>query len=87
MLFDTRIVTSQGHTSNIEPSTVYVPPTHSNVVNPPSNSGQPSGASPVTIQSSGGYGYQIPIGNINHPPNPTGTPYPRNTFTPWGKPN
>ena len=37
MLFDTGIVTSQGKTSNIEPSTIYVPPIHSNVVNPPSS--------------------------------------------------
>ena len=29
----TRIVPSQGHTSNIEPSTVYVPPTHT-IVDP-----------------------------------------------------
>ena len=59
------------------------------MVNPPSSLGQPSGAEPVTIQSSRGYGYHIPIGNINHPPNPTGMPYagipyPSNTFTPWG---
>ena len=58
-LFDTRVVPSQGHTSNIETSTVFVPPTHTNVVNPPSSSGQPLGAQPVTIQSSSGYGYQI----------------------------
>ena len=46
-------------------------------------------------QTSLGYGYttnQIPIGNINYPPNPTGMPYaiityPSNTFTPWGQPN
>ena len=68
-LFGTGIVPSQGHTYNIEPSIVYVPPTHTNVVNPPSSSGHPLGAQPVTIQSSGGYGYQIPVGN--HPPNPT----------------
>ena len=73
MLSDTRIVPSQGKTSNIEPSTIYVPPTHSNVVNPPSSLGHPLGAQPVTVQSSGGYGYQIPVGN--HPPNPTGMPY------------
>jgi len=89
-LSGTEIVPSQGKTSNIEPSIVYVPPTHTNVVNPPSSSGQPLGAQPVTIQSSGGYGYQIPVGN--HPPNPTGMPYagipyPSNTFMPWGKPN
>ena len=47
-LSDTRIVTSQRYTSNIEPSIVYVPPTHSNVVNPPSSSGQPSEAQPIT---------------------------------------
>ena len=62
------------------------------MVNPPSSSGQPLGAQPVTIQSSGGNGYQIPVGSIDHPPNPTGMPYaripyPSNTFTPWGQPN
>ena len=92
MLSGTRIVPSQGWTYNIEPSIVYVPPTHTNVVNPPSSSGEPSGTQPITIQSSRGYGYQIPIGNINNPPNPigmpyAGIPYPSNTFTPWGKPN
>ena len=56
MLSGTGIVPSQGETSNIESSTVYVPPTHTNVVNSPSNSGQPLGAQPVTIQSSRGYG-------------------------------
>ena len=89
-LSETGIVPSQEQTSNIETSTVFVPPTHTNVVNPPSSSGQPLGAQPVTIQSSSGYGYQIPIGN--HPSNPTGMPYtripyPSNTFTPWGQPN
>ena len=57
MLSSTRIVPSQGHTSNIEKSTVYVPPTHTSVVNPPSSSAQPLGAQPTTIQSFGGYGY------------------------------
>ena len=60
------------------------------MVNPPSSSGQPLGAQPVTIHSSSGYGYQILVGN--HPSNPigmpyTGIPYPSNTFTPWGQPN
>ena len=76
---------SQEQTSNIETSIVFVPPTHTNVVDPPSSSGQPLGAQPMTIQSSSGYGYQIPIGN--HPSNPTGIPFPSSTFTPWGKPN
>ena len=66
-LSGTRIVPRQEQTSNIEPSIVYVPPTHTNVVNPPSSSGQPLGAQRITVQSSGGYGYQIPVGNINHP--------------------
>ena len=48
-LSDTRILPSQGQTSNIKSSTVFVPPTHTNVVNPPSSSGQPLGAQPVTI--------------------------------------
>ena len=39
MLSDTGVVPSQGQTSNIETSTVFVPPTHTNVVNPPSSSG------------------------------------------------
>ena len=86
-LSSTGIVPIQGKTSNIEPYIVYVPPTHTNVVNPASSSGHPLGAQPVTSQTSRGYGYQIPVGN--HPPNPTGMPYagipyPSNTFTPWG---
>ena len=86
----TTLAITQGNISNIEPSTVFVPPTHTNVVNPPSSSSHPSGAQPVTDQSSRGYGYQIPIGN--HPPNPTGMPYAgipysSNTFMAWGKPN
>ena len=90
MLYDLGVVPSQEQTSNIETSTVFVPPTHTNVVNPPSSSGQPLGVQLVTIQSSSGYGYQIPVGN--HPSNPTrmpyvGIPYPSNTFTPWGQPN
>ena len=48
-LSDTKVVPSKGQTSNIETSTVFVPPTHTNVVNPPSSSGQPSGAQPVLI--------------------------------------
>ena len=36
MLHVTRFVASHGHTSSIEQSIVYVPPTHTNVVNPPS---------------------------------------------------
>ena len=39
----TGVVASNGQTSSIEKSTVYVPPTHTNVVNPPSSSGQPLG--------------------------------------------
>ena len=81
------IVPSQEQKSNIEPSTVYVPPTHTNVVNPPSSSGQPLGAQPATIQSSRGYGYQIPVGSINYPPNSTGISFPSSTFMPSGKPN
>ena len=95
MLSITEIVPSQGQTSSIEKSTIYVPPTHTNVVNLPSSSGQPLGAQPITNQTSWGYGYttnQVPVGNINYPPNPTGMayagiPYPSNTFMPWGKPN
>ena len=39
----TGVVASNGHTSSTEKSTVYVPPTHTNVVNTPSSSGQPWG--------------------------------------------
>ena len=42
-LSSTGIVPSQGQTFGIEKSTVYIPPTHTNVVNPRSNSGQPWG--------------------------------------------
>ena len=52
MLSSTRIVSSQGQTSGIEQSTVYVPPTHTNVVTPPSSSGQPFRVQPVTNQTS-----------------------------------
>ena len=71
MLSVTGIVASHGQTSSIDKYIVYVPPTHMNVVNPPSSSGQPLGAQPITNQTSWGYGYttnQIPIGNVN--PNP-----------------
>ena len=47
-LSDIGIVPSQGKTSNIEPSIVFLPPTHTNVVNPPSSLGQTLGAQPVT---------------------------------------
>ena len=43
-LSGTGIVSSQGQTSGIEQSIVYVPPTHTNVVNPPSSLGHPLGA-------------------------------------------
>ena len=94
MLPITRIVASNGHTSSIEKSTVYVPPTHTNVVNTPSSSSHPLGAQPVSNKTSWGYGYlanQVPVGNINYQPTPTrmphvGIPYPSNTFTPWGQP-
>ena len=51
-LYSTRILPSQGNTSGIEKYIVYVPPTHTNVVNPPSSSGHPLGAQPVTNQTS-----------------------------------
>ena len=52
-------------------------------------------AQPAVNQPSWGYGYptnQIPVGNMNYQTTSTGMPYtgipnPRNTFTPWGKPN
>ena len=40
------IVASHEQTSSIEQSIVYVPPNHTNVVNPPFSSGQPLGAQP-----------------------------------------
>ena len=74
---------------------MVVPPTKTNMVNPPSTSGQPLGAQPVVNQPSWGYGYpgnQLPVGNMNYQLASIGTmypgiPYPGNTFTPWGKPN
>ena len=48
-LSDAEILPSQGKTYNIESSTIFVPPTHTNVVNPPSNSGQRLGAQPIII--------------------------------------
>ena len=53
-LTGTEIVSSQGQTYGIDKSTVYVPPTHTNVVNPPSSYGQPLGAQLVTNQTSWG---------------------------------
>ena len=47
MLSGTRIVPNQGQNSNIEQSTIYVPPTHTNMANPPSISGHLLGAQPV----------------------------------------
>ena len=41
MLSSTIIISSQGQTSGIDQSTFYVPPTNTNVVNPPSSLGQP----------------------------------------------
>ena len=74
---------------------MYVPPTHTNMVNPPSSLVQSSGVQHAVNQLSWGYGYptnQLPVVNINYQPTSTGTmysriPYPGNTFTPWGKPN
>ena len=71
---------------------VYVRPTNTNVVNPPSSSGQPSVAQPAVHQPSWGYGYpknQMHVGNMNYYPTPIGMyytriPYLGNTFTPWG---
>ena len=48
-LFGTEIVSSQGHTSGIEKSIVYVPPTHTNVVNLPYSLGHTFGAQPIRI--------------------------------------
>ena len=59
MLSVTGIVAIHGQTSNIEKSISYVPPTHMNLVNPPSSSGQPLGAQPVTNQTSWGYGVDV----------------------------
>ena len=74
---------------------MYVPPTHTNMVNPPFSSGQPLGVQPALNQPSWGYGYpenQLPVVNMNYQPTSTGNmyygiPYLGNTFTPWGKPN
>ena len=69
MLPVTGIVASHGQTSSIDKSTVYVPPTQTNVVNPPSSLSQPLGEQPVTNQTSCGYGYienKVPVENINY---------------------
>ena len=84
--------TSTRQTFAIGQPTMVVPPTHINMVNPPSSSGQPLGVKPAVNQPSWGYGYptnQLPLVNINYQPISTGTmysiiPYPGNTFTPWG---
>ena len=48
----TGIVPSHGQASSIEKSIVYVPPTHINLVNPPSSSSHRLGVQPVTNQTS-----------------------------------
>ena len=95
MLSTSGIVTNNRETSNVGQSTVYVPPTNTNVVNPPPSSGQTLVAQPIVHQPSWVYGYptnKIPIGNMNYQHTPIGIsytriPYPGNAFTPWGKPN
>ena len=47
MLSVSGVVTSTRKTSTTGKSVVYVPPTHTNMVNPPSSSGQPLGVKPV----------------------------------------
>ena len=55
------------------------PPTHTNMVNPPSSSDQPIEVHHVVNQPYWGYGYpgnQLPIENMNYQPKSTGTKYP-----------
>ena len=69
------IVTNNRQTSIVGQSTEYVPHTNTNVVNPPSSSGQPSMAQPAVHQPSWGYGYptnQMLVGNMNYQPTPIG---------------
>ena len=89
------VIPSVRQTPPVGQPTVIVPPTNTNMVNPPSSLGQLSGVQPAVNQSSWGYVYprnQPPVGSINYQPTSTwamylGIPYPGNMFTPWGKPN
>ena len=51
------VATSVKQTSATRQSIVFVPPTNTNTVNPPSSLGQPSGVQPAIDQISWGYGY------------------------------
>ena len=51
------IVTNNRKTSTVGKSTVYVPPTNTNMVSPPSSLVQPLVAQPVVNQPSWDYGY------------------------------
>ena len=65
------------------------------MVIPPSSTRQPLGIQPTINQPSWGYTYlgnQPHVSNVNYQLKYLGTvypiiPYPRNMFTPWGKPN
>ena len=89
MLPTNGVIMNNRKTSAAVKSTIYVPPTNTNMVNPPSSSGHPSVAQLAVHKPSWGYGYpanQIPIGNMNYQPNPIGMsytriPYSGNTFT------
>ena len=71
-------VTNNRQTPTACPSSVYVPPTNTNIVNPPLSLGQPLGEQPVVNQVFWGYRYlenQVPIRNMNYQPTPTSISY------------
>ena len=89
------IIASSGQVAAVAQPAVVIPPSNTNVVPPPSSSGQPLGVQPVNNLASWGYAYpatQPPtINQVYQQPEPAtiypGIPYPRNYFVPWGKPN
>ena len=95
MSYVSGIIASSGQVSAVAQPAVVNPPTNTNVVNPPSSSGQPLGVQPVNNLASWGYTYlgtQPPMTNQVYQQPPLvdvypGIPYPRNVFVPWGQPN
>ena len=73
------VSTSFRQTSIARQFAMFVPPTNTNMVNPPSSCSQPLGVQLAVDQTSWGYGYpgnQLHVGNMNYQPTSIGTMYP-----------
>ena len=89
------VTSSVRHTLVVGQPTSIVPSINTNVVIPPSSTGQPLGIQPILNQPSCGYTYprnQPPTRNVNYQPTYSGIvyprmPYPGNMFTLWGQPS